>query len=312
MNQRVATRFLFLFFLLSASMYITQAQQPSENLLNSQTDKSYRIKIGDLLAINISAFTHGYRELRVDCNGMIVLPLIGKIKPEGQTIKELKSELETKYSEYIIKPELEVSLKESQKDIPIAVIGAVKNPSKFILKRQVRLLEVFQLVGGVSDETNHKVRIIHKGCKSASNELKEDFESIAVYSWKDVFSGDEKFNPLLKSGDVIEVFAADTVFVIGNVFHPQIITHKKPLTLRQAIATVGGLKKNSKTDKIIIFRKYDDRKIAEIAVNLIAIEKGRISDFLLEPNDIVYVPRGKISEGGHRVAPGNLPVKVLQ
>jgi hypothetical protein len=61
------------------------------------------------------------------------------------------------------------------------------------------------------------------------------------------------------------------------------------MTLFRAIAQVGGLRKDAKTDKIYIYRKSKGKPAEPIIVNFDAIRKNKAPDVPLEPYDIVEV-----------------------
>ena len=105
---------------------------------------------------------------------------------------------------------------------------------------------------------------------------------------------------------------------VGNVFAPITIALKEPITLTRAIAMAGGLRQDTKKDKIRVLRQEPGTTIRkEITVDLAAIEKKSSEDLALLPNDIVDVPTsaGKsffrsLVQG---VVPsvGQLPVRVV-
>jgi len=66
---------------------------------------------------------------------------------------------------------------------------------------------------------------------------------------------------------------------------------KEPITLTRAIAMAGGLKQDTKKDKIRILRQEPGTTTRkEITVDLSAIEKKSSEDLALAPNDIIDVP----------------------
>ena len=106
--------------------------------------------------------------------------------------------------------------------------------------------------------------------------------------------------------------------MVGNVFTPLTIQLKEPVTLSRAIAMAGGLKQDTKKDKIRIIRQEPGSATSnEMIVDLSAIEKKRAEDIALLPNDIVDVPlssgksllRSLISGVVPNVA--SLPVRVI-
>src|SRR5215212_8006108 len=137
-------------------------------------------------------------------------------------------------------------------------------------------------------------------------------------SWSEVRQGKAEENPYLEAGDIVTVPEADQVYVVGNVFMPLTIPLREPVTLTRAIAMAGGLKQDTKKDKIRVLRQEPGTSVRkEITVDLAAIEKKSSEDLALAPNDIIDVPTsaGKsflrsLIQG---VVPGigQLPVRVV-
>ena len=124
--------------------------------------------------------------------------------------------------------------------------------------------------------------------------------------------------PHLEAGDIVTLPEADQVYIVGNVFMPLTISLKEPITLTRAIAMAGGLKQDTRKDKIRILRQEPGTTIRkEITVDLNAIEKKRSEDLALLPNDIIDVPTsaGKsfLRSLVQGVVPGvsQLPVRVV-
>jgi protein involved in polysaccharide export with SLBB domain len=99
---------------------------------------------------------------------------------------------------------------------------------------------------------------------------------------------------------------------------PLTIPLKEPITLTRAIAMAGGLRQDTRKDKIRVLRQEPGTTIRkEIVVDLSAIEKKSSEDLALAPNDIIDVPtsagksflRSLIQGVGPSV--GQLPVRVV-
>ena len=100
-----------------------------------------------------------------------------------------------------------------------------------------------------------------------------------------------KANPYVEPGDIVTLPEADQVYVVGNVFTPLTIPLKEPISLSRAIAMAGGIKQDSKKDKVRIVRQEPGSATKkEMVVDLSAIEKKRAEDIALLPNDIIDVP----------------------
>lgn len=113
----------------------------------------YRIGAQDLLSISVFGVEDLNKDVRVNSNGQISLPLIGGIMAGGRTIPELESELATKYSDgYLQKPQVSVFVKEftSQR---VTLEGAIAKPGIYPITGKTTLIQAIALAGGVDDKT---------------------------------------------------------------------------------------------------------------------------------------------------------------
>ena len=300
-------------FLLTLGFFFAVSQQPA--------DDRYRIGPGDVLDIRVYNRPQLSREaVRVEGNGMIRMPLIETdIKAACLTEGELAKEISTRYARYYKNLQVDIFVKEYHSQ-QVAVIGAVNDQSRFELQRRVRLLELLTYAKGPSTKAGQTINIVHSTAISPCAQAAESDEATAFSSYKlsDVLQGDPKSNPYLEAGDIVTIPEADQVYVVGNVFMPLTIALKEPITLTRAIAMAGGLKQDTRKDKIRVLRQEPGTSIRkEILVDLYAIEKKRSEDLALAPNDIIDVPtsagksflRSLISG----VVPGvsQLPVRVV-
>jgi polysaccharide export outer membrane protein len=284
-------------------------------------DDRYRIGPGDVLDIRIYNRPQLSREaVRVEGNGMIRMPLIeNEIQATCLTEGELAKEISTRYARYYKNLQVDVFIKEYHSK-QVAIIGAVNEQSRFELQRRVRLLELLTYAKGPSTKAGQTINIVHSTAASPCKQTDDTDTSAAFSSYKlsDVLQGDPKSNPYLEAGDIVTLPEADQVYVVGNVFMPLTIALKEPITLTRAIAMAGGLKQDTRKDKIRILRQEPGTTIRkEITVDLAAIEKKRSEDLALAPNDIIDVPTsaGKsfLRSLVQGVVPGvgQLPVRVV-
>lgn len=307
--MRLIKSLIFVAFVLGC----VHAQQPQ--------DDRYRIGPGDVLDIRIFSRPQLSREaVRVEGSGMIRMPLIDtEIKAACQTEGELAKEISTRYARYYKNLQVDVFIKEYHSR-QVAIIGAVNDQSRFELQRRVRLLELLTYAKGPSTRAGQTINIVHSNAPSPCKETDESDSSSAFSSYRlsDVLQGDPKSNPYLEPGDIVTLPEADQVYVVGNVFSPLTIALREPITLTRAIAMAGGLKQDTRKDKIRVLRQEpgtSSRK--EITVDLYAIEKKSADDLPLLPNDIIDVPtsagksflRGLFQ--GFVPSVGQLPVRVV-
>lgn len=288
---------------------------------HAQQDDRYRIGAGDVLDIRIYNRPQLSREaVRVEGSGMIRMPLVEtEIQAACQTEGELAKEIATRYTKYYRNLQVDVFIKEYHSR-QVAVIGAVNDQSRFELQRRVRLLELLTYAKGPSPKAGQTINIVHSTSISPCKQATENEENAAFSTFKlgDVLAGKPESNPYLEAGDIVTIPEADQVYVVGNVFMPLTIPLREPITLTRAIAMAGGLKQDTRKDKIRVLRQEPGTSVRkEITVDLYAIEKKRSEDLALAPNDIIDVPTsaGKsflrsLIQG---VVPGvgQLPVRVV-
>src|SRR5258708_24669810 len=98
------------------------------------------------------------------------MPLIqDEIQAACHTEAELAREIATRYLEYLRNPQVDVFIRDYQSE-PVAVLGAVRTPSRFQLQRRVRLLEMLSHVGGPTENAGQSIQIVHtaavSGCEA--------------------------------------------------------------------------------------------------------------------------------------------------
>ena len=261
-----------------------------------ESDERYRIGPGDLLDIRVFRHPELSRDaVRVDARGVIRMPLVkGEIEAACRTEGELEKEIETNYRKYLLEPQVSVFVKDFQSQ-PVAVVGAVKAPGRFILQRRVRLLELLSFVGGASDLAGRTVQVIHADAvlscdpPGPTNAGGARATGVNFYQLAATLQGDPLANPYVQQGDIITIPPADQVLVVGNVIKPSAIPLKEPVTLTRAIALAGGLLPDTNRERVRIVRQTGEASTTDIYVNLKAVDKRQAEDPLLKPNDIVEV-----------------------
>lgn len=310
-------------------LHVAAQTPPEKNVATSNHQVStfpgedvYRIGPGDVLNIRIYSKPQLARDaVRVEGNGMIRMPLIeSEIQAACRTEGELAREISNRYAKFYKNLQVDVFIKEYHSK-QVAIIGAVNDQSRFELQRRVRLLELLTYAKGPSPKAGQTINIVHSQSASicqAPEEADEIARGFSSYRLRDTLRGEPTANPYLEGGDIVTLPEADQVYVVGNVFTPLTIALKEPITLSRAIAMAGGVKQDTKKDKIRIVRQEPGSSTKkEIIIDLYAIEKRRAEDPTLSANDIIDVPTsaGKsfLRSLVQGVVPGvgQLPVRVI-
>jgi len=326
MSRSLTSKYLFAVALLLVGAINLAAQQATVtgNVVStdgvSANDDRYRIGPGDVLDIRVLNRANLSRDgVRIEGNGMFRMPLIdGEIQGACKTEGELAKEISTRYAKYYRNLQVDVFIKgyHSQQ---VAIIGAVNEQSRFELQRRVRLLELLTYAKGPTAKAGQAINIVHSTTPSLCRTNSDDeIAAFSTYKLSDTMVGDPKANPFLEAGDIVTLPEADQVYVVGNVYSPLTISLKEPITLTRAIAMAGGMKQDTKKDKIRIVRQEPGSLVkTELIVDLSAIEKKRAEDLALKPNDIIDVPlstgksllRGLVTGGAQSMT--QLPLLVI-
>ncbi len=121
--------------------------------------RAYRISPNDLLKIEVFQVDELATEGRVNQDGSIVMPLIGKVKVSGLTLPEAQQTIADRLGEqYLNNPQVNILVSESAGQ-RVTVRGHVKKPGVFPLVGQMTLMQAIAMAGGL-DEVAKKEEIV--------------------------------------------------------------------------------------------------------------------------------------------------------
>ena len=96
---------------------------------------------------------------------------------------------------------------------------------------------------------------------------------------------------------IVRSFWNRRVFVGGQVVEPGIIEMPGELTVLEAITQAGGFDvREAEVKNVVVIRHRDGQRYGHALDLRAAVAGKRTEPFLLEPQDIVYVPRTKIAK----------------
>ncbi len=274
--------------------------KPADALIASSAAKDDRYRIGFQDVLDIQVFRHSDLNQRapVSPNGTIQLfrldrPIIAICKTE----RELAAEIAAAYKEKFIRdPQVNVVVAD-QRSQSVAVIGSVEKPGNFFVNRRVHLLELLAMAGGPNKEAGTRLIVARTGstsnCQASDDVADDDLIAVVDLKIRDIQEGKQTF--WMQPGDVVSVLDSDIIYVYGNVNRQGSYKVREPITLTQAIVSAEGLKGAANKDRIRILRqKQGSSEREELVFDLNQIDKGKVKDPYLEPNDIVAVSEDKI------------------
>ncbi len=270
-----------------------------------QIDSGYEIQGGDQIAITIDDDPTMAQTLTVLDDGTIDLPLAGAIAIGGLSPAEAAHAIALRLREYMVRPRVVVQIvKEGL--LEVTVLGDVKNPGKYELRSQGRLLDAIAAAGGISD--------IETGLYPDARISTPGGGDVATISLQNLIgNGDTSLDVRLDQGAIVYVPGrmAFTVQVLGAVDKPGIIVMHEGDRLSMAIAAAGDSRQsNADLNRIALTRHFANGSVGTYRVNLYpALERGdERYDVLLKPGDVIFVPEANGRTTGEGVIDGILYV----
>ncbi len=281
-----------------------QAAQPTETTGQSQQLRlNYVIHSGDQILIRAFEVDEiSERPFRVDGDGFINIPLLGRVKAGGLTVEHLEAALVELLKKYVRKPQVTVTMVQLSSE-PVFFVGAFKAPGIYPLAGRRTLVEMIASIGGFQATASRRIKITRRkeyGVIPLPNAVPApDGSGTSIEI--NAASLRENVNPaediLLEPFDVISVEQAEKVYITGEVGHTGAydLLERDSISILQALTLAGGVKDSANKKRAIILRPVlNTSRRAEIPINLTRILKGEDSDRPLLPNDVLYVQKGSV------------------
>lgn len=126
-------------------------------------DSSYQVTSGDLVSVTVFPADEYSREVTVQPDGKIELPLLGAVLVKGLTSQEISRLLENRYAHFVANPRITVNLRRYA-GRKLAILGDVRSPGYYEFHDGMKLLELVSMAGGITDYAKAaKTRILRVG-----------------------------------------------------------------------------------------------------------------------------------------------------
>ena len=259
-------------------------------ILSAQVRTDDRIHQGDLIEIDeLGGFDFDWR---------------GKLNPEGylegftkvtdpifarcRTTEELAEDVRLAYSKTLREPSVRVRILDRSDRALAHLDGAVKQPLRLQIKRDLHLGELIVIGGGFTDKTSGEITIFRPEGQSCEASTDEALRLVKV-KISDILAGDAAANPKIVSGDIVTVLSVQPVYVIGGVNNSGKIAWRDGATVSRIVAAAGGVSDRGVSGMVSVYRREPDgSKVFEI--DLDKVTDGKAKDLEVRPFDIIDVP----------------------
>lgn len=291
-----------------ATLAWSQTGPASQPPTSSAPTSSYLLGPNDQISLVVDQLPDDFTDktFRIDQNGDLSLPMIGRIHAGGLTQAELEDQVKTRFGIILREPDIVVNVTEYASQ-PVSILGAVNVPGIRQLQGGKTLFEMLSLAGGLRADAGTTVKITRDlkfgalplaGATVSSSGL----FSVATVRVQAVMQAAEE-NIAIRPGDTIFVPKAEMVYVVGSVTMPGgfPIGESDTLTALQVVALAEGMVKTASPERAKILRLIPGTSNrSEIPINLKLLLAGKAPDMSLLPEDILFVPTSGFKTAGYR------------
>jgi polysaccharide biosynthesis/export protein len=257
--------------------------------MHAQVPADYVLGPGDVLDVAVFGEGDLTRTLTVRPDGKISLPLIGEIIVTGLTPRQLTEKLATALQVYLKNPVVTVTVSTTRvSEQMIYLVGEVRNPGPYEMRRGWTVLEAIIQAGGVTDKAHLRRASIVR--RLANQTIALDLDRL-------IRKGDQGANVPLEGGDVILVPELENkIMVLGGVRNAGVFDLKEGARVLDAIVAAGGPSEKAQLNSVGITRQDGERRVllATVDVNKIIRNGDQGQNVALQHTDVVYVPETRV------------------
>lgn len=234
----------------------------------------YIIGTGDVIEISVYDNPDLETLVRVDADGNIVMPLLGRVRVSDLTVSQVGRKITSQLADgYLVNPQVNVFVKEFRSK-KVVVLGRVRNPGLIELSGPITLLELVSRAGGLENDAGETASIKRR-------EGKEDV-IIPIDLLSLIEGGDMSQNIEIKDGDTVVISKSGMCYVTGQVKQPGSYPCGEGTTVLKLIALANGFTGKASKSGVRIVRVVDGEKKILKKVDL---DTTSVSD-----NDVIIVP----------------------
>jgi polysaccharide export outer membrane protein len=220
---------------------------------------------------------------RVTDAGNIPFNFLGNVAVSGLTPEQAAEQIEHRLvaAGVMLHPEVTVRV-EAYATQNASVMGEVQKPGIYEIDTPHTVVDVLAMAGGMTYIADRHITIQRFGS------TKQTVEYYYSNAGGTAFSDD----PMVYPGDTVVVSKVPVVYVLGDVSKPggyPVNTNNSKMTVLQAIALAGYANHTAAVGKSRLVRETPTG-VQEIDLPVGAMQKGKMPDVALLPDDVIYVP----------------------
>ncbi|MDA9889516.1 polysaccharide biosynthesis/export family protein [Candidatus Pelagibacter sp.] len=258
----------------------------------------YILGASDAISIDLTDTDDLDGVYKIDQQGMVDLPFIGKIKLDELTLNEAQNLLLQIIKSFYKNPDLQVGIEEFNSN-KVYIVGAVRNQTTISLNEQPLSLIEAAIQANFNPSAEDKLF-------GTSGLLRREGKVYKINLINTFKNEDEKENFFLKKNDVIFIDKnSNSIHVFGEVTGPGTYFPDMNYSLTELVSSVGINQLTANAKKIYVIReKFETFLEVDVfqldirnPINLIAGKK-----FKVKKGDIIFIPPAEITKWNRTIS----------
>jgi polysaccharide biosynthesis/export protein len=248
-------------------------------LVRESDGTPYQLQVGDRIRFESTVDKELDRELEVQPDGTITVPLVGQVVAWRRTVDEIRLDLEKRYKKYYKVPAVTVT--------PIRV--------------NTRLEDLRNSINGTFGNGGQvrQARVTPDGTVSLPGIGPVPAQGLSILELKQEI--DARYRMMIRGLDVTPNLvqrAPRQIYVVGQVSKPGRYELTGPTTVIQALALAEGPRTGANLRQVVVFRRAVDWRLLATKVDvrgaLYGVRPIPSDDIWLRDNDTIIVPKSPI------------------
>ena len=279
-----------------------------DQVLNGPVGDDYQLGPGDQLILVLTGDVElAYANLGVTREGFVIIPDVGQVFVNGQTLGQLRGSLFRRLSEVYsgirdggdATTFFDVSLGRLRAS-QVSVIGDVQSPGSYIVSSVSTVFAALQVAGGPTELGSFRRVVVRRGG--------QEVRQVDLYDY--LLRGDASDDIRLEHGDIVFVPPAGShITVRGEFRRPALYEVLEGEGLRDVIGFAGGMlptahARGLRIERLLPFAERSpgmDRVLMTVDAGPLIDDPTNNQDVALLPGDDIFVP-ATIEEQRNRVA----------
>jgi len=255
----------------------------------------YEIHPGDTYNLSVYNQPTLTSSILIAPDGTASLPLIGILKLGGMNLEDATKLIEYRLTRYLRDP-LVTLAPASVSGFYFTIAGRVNKPGNYPVSiGQTRMLDALAMAEGFDTGLFNGDSVELADLDTAF--IRRNGKNLPVDFKKLVYEGDDLHNIPVLNGDYIYIPSSmnGSVIFLGEVYNNTYVGFHEGMTLMQGLAYVSGIKVETHSSFAKVIRNSTGNTVV-YTINIDEILNGRMRDFILQANDVIFIPQNDITK----------------